>query len=106
MAENGVIRRMLTQNEFDLLYVLTGAEEKLSQRQMAETLEWSLGKVNKQLKAFTDTGYYDGVHITEKGKKALEPYRVKRAIFIAAGFSSRLAPITLNTPKPDRKSVV
>ena len=29
-----------------------------------------------------------------------EPYRVKRAIFLAAGFGSRLVPITLNTPKP------
>lgn len=31
---------------------------------------------------------------------ALEPYRVKRAVFLAAGFSARLLPITLNTPKP------
>ncbi|MEG2770003.1 MAG: phosphocholine cytidylyltransferase family protein, partial [Oscillospiraceae bacterium] len=30
----------------------------------------------------------------------LEPYRVKKAIFIAAGFGSRLVPVTLNTPKP------
>ena len=30
----------------------------------------------------------------------MEPYRVKRAIFIAAGFGARLVPITLNTPKP------
>ena len=30
----------------------------------------------------------------------LEPYRVKRAVFIAAGFGLRMAPITLNTPKP------
>ena len=30
----------------------------------------------------------------------LEPYKVKRAIFLAAGFGSRLVPITLNTPKP------
>lgn len=32
--------------------------------------------------------------------EALEPYRVQRAIFLAAGFGSRLAPVTLNTPKP------
>ena len=32
--------------------------------------------------------------------QALEPYRVKRAIFIAAGFGLRMAPITINTPKP------
>lgn len=31
---------------------------------------------------------------------ALEPYRVRRAIFIAAGIGERLMPITLNTPKP------
>lgn len=30
----------------------------------------------------------------------MESYRVKRAIFIAAGFGFRLVPITLNTPKP------
>lgn len=31
---------------------------------------------------------------------AKEPYRVRRAVFIAAGFGSRLVPITFNTPKP------
>lgn len=31
---------------------------------------------------------------------ALEPYRAKRAIFLASGFGSRLRPITINTPKP------
>ena len=30
----------------------------------------------------------------------MEPYKVKRAVFIAAGFGTRLVPITLNTPKP------
>ncbi len=38
--------------------------------------------------------------LTAAGFKALEPYRVRRAVFIAAGFGSRLVPITLNTPKP------
>jgi CTP:phosphocholine cytidylyltransferase-like protein len=38
--------------------------------------------------------------ITDRGLEALAPYRVQRAIFIAAGFGSRLVPITLNTPKP------
>ena len=31
---------------------------------------------------------------------ALEPYRAKKAVFIAAGFGTRLVPITFNTPKP------
>ena len=34
----------------------------------------------------------------EKGQ--LEPYRVKRAIFMAAGFGKRMVPVTLKTPKP------
>lgn len=40
------------------------------------------------------------IRITEKGLEALEPYRVKRAVIIAAGFGARMVPITLNTPKP------
>lgn len=38
--------------------------------------------------------------ITDEGAAALEPFRAKRAVFFAAGFGSRLVPITLNTPKP------
>ena len=45
-------------------------------------------------------GYVSGSEITPQGMAALEPYRAKRAVFIAAGFGSRLVPITLNTPKP------
>lgn len=48
----------------------------------------------------TENGYISDGKITDTGFAALEPYRVKRAIFIAAGFGSRLVPITLNTPKP------
>ncbi len=36
----------------------------------------------------------------QEAHDALEPYRAKRAIFLAAGFGSRLLPITRHTPKP------
>ena len=45
-------------------------------------------------------GYLDHGQPTPAGVEAMEPYRVKRAVFLAAGFGSRLAPITFNTPKP------
>ena len=91
---------MLSQNEFELLRILADKTERLPQRKMAELMECSVGKINKLLKTVTDAGLYDGNIITPTGLEALEPYRVKRAVFIAAGFGSRLAPITLNTPKP------
>lgn len=43
---------------------------------------------------------YDSHAISEAELELLEPYRAKRAVFIAAGFGSRLVPITINTPKP------
>jgi len=45
-------------------------------------------------------GYLANGQPTRAGADAMEPYRVKRAVFLAAGFGSRLAPITFNTPKP------
>lgn len=45
-------------------------------------------------------GFISNNKITAKGTEALEPYRVKRAVFLAAGFGSRMKPITINTPKP------
>ncbi|MBQ6417418.1 MAG: NTP transferase domain-containing protein [Synergistaceae bacterium] len=41
-----------------------------------------------------------GIEISEKGLKALGPYRVRKAIILATGFGQRLAPVTLDTPKP------
>ena len=38
--------------------------------------------------------------VTLKGYERLQPHRVKRAVFMAAGFGSRMVPVTLNTPKP------
>ena len=68
--------------------------------QLAEELNFSVGTVNKLWNELEEKGFIENKQITKKGLKVLEPYRVKRAIFIAAGFGSRLVPITLNTPKP------
>lgn len=90
----------LTRKQFDVLSTLAVSKEKLSQRRLEELTGHSLGTVNKAVKEFTDAGLVADGLITPAGIDALEPYRAKRAVFIAAGFGSRLVPVTLNTPKP------
>jgi CTP:phosphocholine cytidylyltransferase-like protein len=60
----------------------------------------SVGAINRTVTELAAAGLVDQSGVTDAGLEALEPYRVKRAVFIAAGFGSRLVPITLNTPKP------
>lgn len=90
----------LTRKQFDVLVILATAEEKVSQRMLEEKTGYSLGTINKLVKELKDAGYIENKQITPAGLTALEPYRAKRAVFIAAGFGSRMVPVTLNTPKP------
>ena len=91
---------MITKREFDMLVLLTETKEVVSQKDMAERLKISAEAVNKTVKELTEKNYCENGRITQDGLDALEPYRVKRAIFVAAGFGSRMVPVTLNTPKP------
>jgi len=90
----------LSRKEFDILEVLAEKRQGVTQRWLSEKTRHSLTTVNRVLKDLSDRGYVSENELTEAGRNALEPYRVKRAVFIAAGFGSRLVPITLNTPKP------
>lgn len=90
----------LTRKQFDILEALATSRKALTQRQLEEQTGHSLGTVNRVMKELTDLSYIERYGITNAGFTALEPYRAKRAIFIAAGFGSRLIPITFNTPKP------
>jgi len=90
----------LSRKQFDILSTVAVAEKPMSQRKLAEATEYSLGVVNRTVKDLAELGYLDNGSITAAGLNALEPYRAKRAVFIAAGFGSRLVPVTLNTPKP------
>ena len=90
----------LSRKQFDILVLLATEKCQLSQRQIEEKTHYSLGTVNRTLKELSDAGLVENGTITNDGIEALEPYRAKRAIFIAAGFGTRLVPVTLNTPKP------
>ena len=90
----------LTRKQFDVLEALALTGAPLSQRELSEQTGHSLGTVNRTVKELSDLGFVEDSAVTIAGENALEPYRVKRAVFIAAGFGTRLVPITFNTPKP------
>lgn len=91
---------MLSKKEFDVLSILEAEKTNLSQRELSKRTGYSVGTVNSIMADLSENGYVHDKMITLKGIEALEPYRVQRAVFVAAGFGSRLVPITLNTPKP------
>lgn len=90
----------LTRKQFDVLEALATHRETLTQRDLEKLTGHSLGTINRVMKELAERGLAADGAITNDGVNALEPYRAKRAVFIAAGFGTRLVPITFNTPKP------
>jgi L-glutamine-phosphate cytidylyltransferase len=92
---------VLTKNQFELLSYLELTAPRATQRDIAKALGKSLGLINKTFTELRESDFInDKAEVISAGQKALRPYIVKQAVIIAAGFSSRLAPVTLNTPKP------
>lgn len=90
----------LTRKQFDILVALAESKGVLTQRDLEKETNYSLGTINRTVKELIEAGFIVNGAITNTGLIALEPYRAKRAVFIAAGFGTRLVPITFNTPKP------
>lgn len=92
--------KALTRQQFDILTLFVETKATVTEQQIEASTGYEAALIDKVVCELTSLQYISGGKITALGLAALEPYRVKRAIFIAAGFGSRLAPITLNTPKP------
>ena len=90
----------LTRKQFTVMEKVIGSDTPLTQRDVEKLTGFSLGTVNKVFKELSDSGLIIDGKATDKGIEVMEQYRAKRAVFIAAGFGSRLVPITFNTPKP------
>lgn len=96
----------LSKWEFDLLtYLERKGPGKYTQRQLADALTISVGQVNKMINYFLDDNAIQisdakVLSLTDRGYTLIEPYKVRKAIIVAAGFGSRMVPVTLKTPKP------
>lgn len=88
----------LTHATFKVLNFLR-ATSGATQRDIASRTGLSLGSVNSALKLLSENGFIEDEVITDAGFEALHPYKVNNAIILAAGLSSRFAPISYEKPK-------
>ena len=87
-----------------LTYIEREGKKKYSIRELSDTIKISGTTVKKCLEEAEEKNYIkkneEEIAIASEGLNALEPYRVKKAIVMAAGFGSRMMPATADRPKP------
>lgn len=70
-----------------------------TQRDIAKSCKLGLATVNSAYRQCLECGLIDDGHLTAKGIEELRPYTVENAVILAAGLSSRFAPISYEKPK-------
>ena len=90
----------MNKREFYILNNLYNIEKGRQKVTIDTFLNESLKSV-KDYENLVSNGYIDGKSrkLTDKGLKALEPYRVSNAVILAAGPSTRFIPLSLEQPK-------
>ena len=91
--------------EFEVLaYIEREKAESYTIRKISDDLCISGTAVSRSIESLKENGCIVGdggaLTLTKNGIAELEPYRVKRAIIVGAGFGSRMMPATETRPKP------
>jgi CTP:phosphocholine cytidylyltransferase-like protein/thiamine kinase-like enzyme len=90
-------------NTLALLCREIALDQHFSQRQLAQKLNVSLGKVNQLIKEAETLDYLvttpKKYSLSKQGRAFLDQFRVDNAIILAAGFGSRFVPFTYEAPK-------
>ncbi len=91
----------MTENEFVVLrYFAENMQPYDTEQGLADKLNISSGELELIFQTLQDKDLLDQEHrITPSGMEALEPYKVDNAVILAAGMSTRFAPISYAIPK-------
>ena len=89
---------MLNRDEFNALCTML-EKPGVTQRQLATLLGVSLGTANTIHQNLSKTKLIENGKVTKRGLTELAPYKVENAIILAAGLSTRFAPVSYEKPK-------
>lgn len=86
--------------QFDVLRYIAESREKIDVEVMSQKIQYTKDKIAICLAEFKNDALIDDANqITAVGLRALEPYKVKNAIILAAGMSTRFVPVSYELPK-------
>lgn len=91
----------ISELQFHILKELMANQEKaIDEETFSGKCEASLVKIKCELSELAEKNYITSdMQITQAGRKAMEPFRVENAVIMAAGMSSRFAPLSYERPK-------
>lgn len=98
-SQKKVMIKMMNKLEYDILAYLN-KKKQVKQRNIADDLQISLGRVNTAIKNLIINGYVSKDYmLTDKAKNLREESKPKKAVILAAGMGGRSIPLNKNTNK-------
>ncbi|MBM6676708.1 phosphotransferase [Olsenella uli] len=89
----------LTRDEFEVLRALSSTGSPSGPDDLAGLADLTGNAAQSAIRSCKQAGLVEDGRITERGIEALEPHRVRNAVILAAGLSSRLVPLSYERPK-------
>lgn len=83
---------------FDIMCILHNKEE-WDAKKVAKQLFKPYSIIEEEYNALMAEGYIDSSYLTAKGEEYLEKHKIKNAVILAAGVSSRFVPLCFEKPK-------